>query len=194
MRAKVVFGMARVVDERAMELTTEIVVAFLNNGTIQPDRLPGLVEAIRRSLGSSPEQEPALGAQEQHSYRDAEERSYRPSEERGHRNGNDAESGAHRSSELVPAVPIEESVTRDYLISLEDGKRYRSLKRHLMAKYGMTPHEYRAKWGLPSDYPMVASSLAEARSRAAKLAGLGVRSSTAASAPRRRRNARKSRA
>jgi predicted transcriptional regulator len=72
-----------------------------------------------------------------------------------------------------PAVPIRRSVTPDYIISLEDGSRYKSLKRHLSSKYGMTPEEYRAKWGLPSDYPMVAPNYAKARSELAKAAGLG---------------------
>jgi predicted transcriptional regulator len=72
-----------------------------------------------------------------------------------------------------PAVPIRRSVTPDYIISLEDGSKYKSLKRHLSTKYGMTPDEYRAKWGLPSDYPMVAPNYAKARSDLAKQMGLG---------------------
>ena len=60
---------------------------------------------------------------------------------------------------LVPAVPVKKSVTPDYLISLEDGRKLKSLKRHLSTKYGMTPEQYRAKWGLPADYPMVAPNL-----------------------------------
>ncbi|MBP7705091.1 MAG: MucR family transcriptional regulator [Caulobacter sp.] len=74
---------------------------------------------------------------------------------------------------LKPAVPIRRSVTPDYLISLEDGQRYKSLKRHLSTKYGMTPDEYRAKWGLPKDYPMVAPNYAATRSALAKASGLG---------------------
>lgn len=76
-------------------------------------------------------------------------------------------------AELKPAVSIKKSVTPDYLISLEDGKRYKSLKRHLSSKYDMTPDQYRAKWGLPSDYPMVAPNYAAARSDLAKKMGLG---------------------
>jgi predicted transcriptional regulator len=71
-----------------------------------------------------------------------------------------------------PAVPIKKSVTPDYIISLEDGKQFKSLKRHLSA-HGMTPDEYRAKWKLPSDYPMVAPNYAAARSEIAKAIGLG---------------------
>lgn len=72
-----------------------------------------------------------------------------------------------------PAVPIDQSVTPDYIVSLEDGKKFKSLKRHLRAAYGMTPEEYRAKWGLPHDYPMVAPNYAAARSQLAKDMGLG---------------------
>jgi predicted transcriptional regulator len=75
--------------------------------------------------------------------------------------------------ELHPAVPIKKSITPDFLISLEDGKRYKSLKRHLRTTYNLTPDQYRAKWGLPSDYPMVAPNYAKARSQLAKTMGLG---------------------
>src|ERR1700712_4301823 len=72
----------------------------------------------------------------------------------------------------VPAVPIKKSVTPDYLVSLEDGKRYKSLKRHLAGR-NLTPAEYRTKWGLPHDYPMVAANYAAQRSELAKAIGLG---------------------
>ena len=72
-----------------------------------------------------------------------------------------------------PAVPIKKSVTPDYIISLENGQKFKSLKRHLMNSYGMTPAEYRAKWGLPRDYPMVAPNYAKARSELARSMGLG---------------------
>ncbi|PSC06680.1 transcriptional regulator [Alsobacter soli] len=75
--------------------------------------------------------------------------------------------------ELRPAVPIKKSVTPDYIVCLEDGKTFKSLKRHLSTKYGMTPAEYRARWGLPSDYPMVAPNYAASRSQLAKSMGLG---------------------
>lgn len=71
-----------------------------------------------------------------------------------------------------PPVAIKKSVTPDHLISLEDGKPYKSLKRHLAVR-GLTPAEYRTKWGLPADYPMVAPNYAEARSKLAKQIGLG---------------------
>ena len=72
-----------------------------------------------------------------------------------------------------PAVAIKKSVTPDFIICLEDGKKFKSLKRHLRTRYGMTPDEYRAKWGLPHDYPMVAPNYAKARSELAKQMGLG---------------------
>ena len=74
-----------------------------------------------------------------------------------------------------PPVPIKKSIEDDYLICLEDGQKFKSLKRHLMTHYNMTPDEYREKWGLPADYPMVAPAYAEARSRLAKEMGLGQR-------------------
>jgi predicted transcriptional regulator len=72
-----------------------------------------------------------------------------------------------------PAVSIKKSVTADYIICLEDGKKFKSLKRHLRTRYGMTPDEYRAKWGLTHDYPMVAPNYAKERSNLAKRMGLG---------------------
>jgi len=77
------------------------------------------------------------------------------------------------SVELTPAVPIKKSITDDYIICLEDGKKLKMLKRHLMTAYGMTPEEYRAKWGLKSDYPMVAPNYAAKRQELAKKIGLG---------------------
>ena len=77
--------------------------------------------------------------------------------------------------ELKPAVAIKKSVTPDYIICLEDGQKFKSLKRHLRSDYSMSPEEYREKWGLPHDYPMVAPSYAAARSDMAKNMGLGRR-------------------
>ena len=74
---------------------------------------------------------------------------------------------------LVPAVPIKKSITDDYLVSLENGQKFKSLKRHLMTTYNMTPQQYREKWGLPKDYPMVAPAYAKSRSALAKSLGLG---------------------
>ncbi len=78
-----------------------------------------------------------------------------------------------KDAALEPAVAIKKSVTPDYIICLEDGKKFKSLKRHLRTRYSMTPDEYRAKWGLPHDYPMVAPNYAKERSNLAKRMGLG---------------------
>ena len=74
---------------------------------------------------------------------------------------------------LTPAISIKKSITPDYIICLEDGKKFKSLKRHLRTKYDLSPEDYRAKWGLPADYPMVAPNYAKLRSRHAKQIGLG---------------------
>jgi predicted transcriptional regulator len=75
----------------------------------------------------------------------------------------------------VPAVPIKKSVTPEFIICLEDGKKLKMLKRHLKTSYDMSPEEYRERWGLPADYPMVAPNYAKQRSRLAKQIGLGTR-------------------
>lgn len=76
---------------------------------------------------------------------------------------------------LVPAVSIRTSVKPDYIVCLDDGKRLKMLRRHLMTHYGMTPDDYRTKWGLPADYPMVAPNYAEKRRALAKQIGLGTK-------------------
>jgi predicted transcriptional regulator len=75
--------------------------------------------------------------------------------------------------ELRPAVPVKKSISADYIVCLEDGKKFKSLKRHLRTHYSLSPEEYREKWGLPSDYPMVAPNYSATRSRLAKDNGLG---------------------
>jgi predicted transcriptional regulator len=77
--------------------------------------------------------------------------------------------------ELNPAVPVKKSVTAEYIICLEDGKKFKSLKRHLRTHYDLSPEQYREKWGLAHDYPMVAPTYAAARSQLAKTMGLGQR-------------------
>ena len=84
--------------------------------------------------------------------------------------------------ELNPAIAIKKSVTRDYIVCLEDGKKFKSLKRHLKTHYDMSPEEYREKWRLPHDYPLVAPSYAAARSDLAKNMGLGRRGTAVAAA------------
>ncbi len=88
--------------------------------------------------------------------------------------GLDSEAAAPAVEEKpTPVVSIKKSITADYLICLEDGRKFKSLKRHLRTGYDMTPEQYRARWGLPADYPMVAPAYAEARSNLAKKMGLG---------------------
>ncbi len=85
--------------------------------------------------------------------------------------------GVHRDepADLKPAISVKKSVTPEFLICLEDGKKFKSLKRHLRSHYDMSPEDYREKWGLPADYPMVAPNYAQARSSLAKRMGLGQR-------------------
>ncbi|TWB45826.1 MucR family transcriptional regulator [Nitrospirillum pindoramense] len=87
--------------------------------------------------------------------------------------GQAAPAAAAEPEKLTPAVPIRRSVTPEYIVCLEDGRKLKMLKRHLRTAYNLTPDEYRARWGLPADYPMVAPAYAEKRSGLAKSIGLG---------------------
>src|SRR4051812_1113045 len=127
-------------DEKSelIEMTADIVSAYVGNNSIATADLPSLIQSIHRALTS------VAG-------------------------GGEAEAVAPKE----PAVPLKRSITPDFLICLEDGRKFKSLKRHLRTKYNMSPEEYRAKWGLPKDYPMVAPNYAKARSDLAKQMGLG---------------------
>lgn len=83
----------------------------------------------------------------------------------------------------IPAVPVKKSVFPDFIVCLEDGKKLKMLKRHLSTSYGMTPDDYRTKWGLPRDYPMVAPNYASTRSALAKQIGLGRKAGQASAEP-----------
>jgi len=122
-----------------LEITADIVSAYVSNNQVKAEELPGLIETVYRSVEAiaSPEDD------------------------------------KHSGPRPDPAVPIEDSLTDDYLICLEDGSQFQSLKRHLRVKYNMTPEAYREKWGLPRDYPMVAPNYAKRRSELAKKTGLG---------------------
>lgn len=139
---------AAVNPEAAMRMATDIVIAYLGNRTVDPEALPSLVRDVRLALVD-----------------ERAARSFEPTEPPLHE--------AQSAVSLTPPVPIEESVAPDFLICLEDGQKFRSLKRHLALKHGMTPEEYRRKWELPPDYPMVAPRYAEERSAVAKRSGLG---------------------
>ncbi|NVK33176.1 MAG: MucR family transcriptional regulator [Rhodobacteraceae bacterium] len=126
------------VDTNLIELTADIVSAYVSNNTVASTDLPKLINDVYVAMHATavvvvePEPEP-----------------------------------------LRPAVPVKKSVMPDYIICLEDGKKFKSLKRHLRTHYDMTPEEYREKWELPADYPMVAPNYAAARSELAKKMGLG---------------------
>ena len=121
-----------------VELTTEIVSAYVSNNALTAGDLPALINDVHRALNSAVNQgdDPAIPPQK-------------------------------------PAVSPRRSVTPEYIICLEDGKKFKSLKRHLRTHYDLTPEEYREKWGLARDYPMVAPNYAAARSKLAKNMGLG---------------------
>ena len=121
-----------------LEMTADIVSAYVGNNSVAANDLPGLISNIHAALSQV-----STGVVE------AEPE---PKE---------------------PAVPVRKSISPDFLICLEDGRKFKSLKRHLRTKYDMSPEDYRAKWNLPKDYPMVAPNYAKARSDLAKQMGLG---------------------
>jgi predicted transcriptional regulator len=121
-----------------IELTAEIVSAYVSNNPVTASDMPGLINQIHSALIRV--------------------------------------SGGHgdvQPEPLKPAVTVKRSITPDHIVCLEDGKKFKSLKRHLRTQYNMTPEQYRDKWGLPPDYPMVAPNYAAARSQLAKQMGLG---------------------
>ena len=121
-----------------IEMTADIVSAFVSNNSVPATELPMLIQSVHRALsGVSTTAEPV------------------------------------ESAPREPAVPLKKSVNPDFIVCLEDGRKFKSLKRHLRTKYNMSPEEYLSKWGLPKDYPMVAPNYAKARSDLAKQMGLG---------------------
>ena len=134
--------MSTTTQDDLIELTAQIVAAYVSRNVVQVSELPALVSTVHQSLanlGKPQETEQATG------------------------------------EPLRPAVPIKKSVQPDHIVCLEDGKKLKMLKRHLKTSYNLTPDDYRAKWGLPSDYPMVAPNYAKARSELAVQIGLGKR-------------------
>jgi predicted transcriptional regulator len=121
-----------------IELTAEIVSAYVSNNTVPAAEIPGLINQIHTALSRV--------------------------------SGKSSDTPAEP---LRPAVSVKKSITPEYIICLEDGKKFKSLKRHLRTQYNMTPEQYREKWGLGTDYPMVAPNYAAARSQLAKQMGLG---------------------
>ncbi|MAW80555.1 MAG: MucR family transcriptional regulator [Parvularcula sp.] len=104
-----------------------------------------------------------------------------------------AEEGAAYIANRDPAVPVAKSVTPDYIICLEDGKKLKMLKRYLRTHYDLSPEEYRRKWGLPADYPMTAPNYAKSRSRLAKEIGLGTAATSSGRKPAKKKTTRKKR-
>ena len=125
-------------NDTFIELTADIVSAYVSNNSISAGEIPGLINQVHGAL-------------------------LRVS-------SGQAES---LSEPLKPAVSVKRSITPEYIVCLEDGKKFKSLKRHLRTQYNMTPEQYREKWALPPDYPMVAPNYAAARSQLAKQMGLG---------------------
>lgn len=146
-----------------IRLAADIVSAYLQTNPIPAENVPGFIREIRRALAEDM-QDPSQSATT----------ARRPlTALTAEAAGGAGFDELPASNVLKPPVPIEESITPEYLVSLEDGKHYRSLRRHLNQKFGLTPDQYRAKWNLPADYPMVAPSYAEQRSRIAHQIGLG---------------------
>ncbi|MCS6760321.1 MAG: MucR family transcriptional regulator [Candidatus Devosia euplotis] len=125
-------------EQDLIELSSEIVSAYVSHNALSPSDLPKLIADVHGALRTLSTNEVLLPVEE-----------------------------------LKPAVPIRKSVAADYIICLEDGKKFKSLKRHLRTHYNLSPEEYREKWGLPADYPMVAPSYSATRSKLAKDNGLG---------------------
>jgi predicted transcriptional regulator len=121
-----------------IELTAQIVSAYVSNNTVPAADIPGLISQVHAALARV---------------------SGKPADGHG--------------EPLKPAVSLKKSITPEYIVCLEDGKKFKSLKRHLRTQYNMTPEQYREKWGLGADYPMVAPNYAAARSQLAKQMGLG---------------------
>ncbi len=125
-------------DGNYIELTAEIVSAYVSNNTVAAGDVPALINQVHAALTRV-----------------------------------SGKSGDTPAEPLKPAVSVKKSVTPEYIVCLEDGKKFKSLKRHLRTQYNMTPEQYREKWGLSGDYPMVAPNYAAARSQLAKQMGLG---------------------
>lgn len=169
--------------DATVRVVADILIAYLQNNTVAPSELPRLAKELMIALEGTSGQIATLAPDHLAPGEDSTGAAKPCS------NVSEAVSAIGLRGEVTqaPAVPIESSIQDEYLISLEDGRRYRSLRRHLMAKYGMTPEEYRTKWKLPPDYPMVAPSYARERSEVAKRIGLGHSKGERRSASRRTR-------
>ncbi len=157
-------------QQSILAMATSIVSAYVGNNAVPASQLPDLIQSVVRSLSDSgAPAEAGEGAAEPV----ASEPAPAPAPMPRSRAVSAADDAPARAVRPTPPVPIEDSIENDYLICLEDGKRLKMLKRHLRTAYDMSPEEYRMKWGLPVDYPMVAPSYAKQRSEFAKKIGLG---------------------
>lgn len=161
----------------AAEIAGEILVAYLSRQSVEPEDLPRLVRAVRAALSDD------IGPGDRSEAMDVEAGLVLEAA-RG-LPGAVATPAGGSAAGRAPAVPIDQSIGEDYLVCLEDGERFKTLRRHLKAKYGLTAEAYRAKWGLPEDYPMVAPALAQRRSELARELGLGRRGGARKPQPRR---------
>jgi predicted transcriptional regulator len=153
------------------------VVAYIARNALEPEQLPRLVLPVRQALISDLSKLDALGAALDLGAVRADKEADRPAAE-------EAPPQSRAASAVAPAAPLGQTITDDHIVCLEEGGRFRSLKRHLLIKHNLTPDEYRAKWGLPRDYPMVAPSFAEQRSRIALRNKLGHSKSARKTRPR----------
>jgi len=136
-------------DDGVLAMTSDIVAAFASNNQVAAADLPALIQSVHATLAD------LAGASAGAAAVATEEAAPEP------------------DTPPVPAVPIDASVTADAIICLEDGKPFKTLKRHLRTAYDMSPDEYRARWGLSKDYPMVAPSYSAKRAETARKIGLG---------------------
>lgn len=134
--------------DELVQLTADIVSAYVSNNKVGSGELGKLIEEVHTALQRAPNAQ-----------------------------------ATPEPEPREPAVSIRRSVTPDYIVCLEDGKKFKSLKRHLQGEHGLTPDEYRSKWGLSRDYPMVAPNYAQARSDLAKSMGLGRKAGASGAKP-----------
>lgn len=151
-----------------LESLTKIASVYMDRNTLQPEQVPPLLEGILRVLVKVPDAGIDRVAS---SVATAQDSLVTATNEAAPQEP----AAPAPSSPPQPAVPIEQSITPDHIVCLEDGAKVILLKRHLSAKYNMTPRDYRDRWGLPNDYPMVAPTYSKRRSAAAKAIGLGQR-------------------
>ena len=162
--------MARPSETEILRFTKEIVVAHVSRNTLDSESLLDLIRNVYTTLSAT--QGPA--ADEDAGLTDAS------GDTAALAVADEVEAGHEEQRTLVavlvppvPAVPVEESVTPDYIVCLEDGRRFKTMKRWLRATYGLSPEQYREKWGLPVDYPLTAPNYTKAKSADAKRQGLG---------------------